>query len=73
MYKTMSIHKFNKSKDNTYLIPTYIRDDGKYTIQSKEHGSTSRKIFVVTDIDGKEVGTFDNLKGAKFFFEVDRM
>lgn len=70
-FQTLTIHRFKKSNSGTYLFPVYFRDDGKFKIESTDRFilGTLKRVYVVYDQDGKEVGLFDRLKDAKTVFE----
>lgn len=58
--------KFNKVK-NAYMFSKYVREDGKYTITSKDRriNGTLKSVFVVTDESGSEIDVLMKLKEAK--------
>lgn len=60
-----------KKVPNEYLFSKYTREDGKYTITSKDRkiNGTYKNVFVVTDSNGNEVAVFNRLKEAKAAFE----
>ena len=59
--------KFKKVPNN-YLFSKFVREDGKYTIESEDI-KTSRggykNVFIVYDSDGNKVEIFKRLKDAK--------
>lgn len=56
-------HTWKRIKD-VYLFPKYIRDDGKYMIQSSPAGG-----FTAFSADGTFLGRFKQLKGAKLYYD----
>ena len=73
-YKTMTVQKFRKTTEGEYLSPVYVRDDGKYKIESKDRrvmGSLKR-VYIVYNSEGEEITFFYRLKDAKTTFEIER-
>lgn len=62
-------HKMMKFKKvpNVYLFSKYIREDGKYTIESVDVkiNNSYKNVFIVTDENGNEVEIMKRLKDAK--------
>lgn len=58
--------KFNKVK-NVYMFSKYVREDGKYTIESVDRkiNGTWKNVFVVTNENGEEIEILKRLKDAK--------
>lgn len=59
--------KFNKVK-NVFMFSKYVREDGKYTIESvcrRNENGTLKDVFVVTDENGNEIDVMMKLKEAK--------
>ena len=69
----MKIHKFHKAAGTVYLNPVYVRDDGKYTIESCDRifGGTWKRVYEVRDEKNEVVGTLPRLKDAKTSYEAD--
>lgn len=57
---------FKKVK-NVFMFSKFVREDGKYTIESKDRkvNGTYKPVFVVTDENGVEVDVMKRLKDAK--------
>lgn len=56
-----------KKVPNVYLFSKYIREDGKYTIESVDVkiNNSYKNVFIVTDENGNEVEIMKRLKDAK--------
>ena len=58
--------KFTKG-ENSYMFSKYVREDGKYTIESVDRriNGTFKNVFEVTDESGAVIDTLPKLKDAK--------
>ena len=56
-----------KKVPNVFMFSKYVREDGKYTIESEDRriNGTLKSVFVVTDSNGKEIEVMKRLKDAK--------
>ena len=74
MFNTIKVHNFKKVTE-VYLNPTYIMDDGKYKILSRDRkfGDSYKRVYIVMDENDKEVTYFNKLKEAKIFFGTERI
>lgn len=64
----MVLHKFYKTSSKSY-----VRDDGKYTIEAADEilfGSTKRTYNIINNEDGKIIGSWLRLKDAKISCET---
>ncbi|WP_298019432.1 hypothetical protein [uncultured Dysosmobacter sp.] len=57
---------FKKVK-NAFMFSKYVREDGKYTIESVDRriNGTLKNVFEVSDETGKVIDTLARLKDAK--------
>lgn len=58
--------KFKKAQ-NVFAFSKYVREDGKYTIESVDRkiNGTFKNVFEVTDENGNVIDTLKRLKDAK--------
>lgn len=64
--------KWNKVKNN-YMFSKYVREDGKFTIEStdrRNENGTWKPVFLITDSAGKEIEVMKRLKDAKEKYSV---
>lgn len=56
-----------KKVPNVYMFSKYVREDGKYIIESEDRkiNGTWKNVFVVTNENGEEIETMKRLKDAK--------
>ncbi len=64
-----------KKVPNDYLFSKYVREDGKYIIESEDRkiNGTWKNVFIVTDENGKEIEVFRRLKDAKEKYAVEEV
>ena len=62
-----------KKVPNDYLFSKYVREDGKYTIESEDRkiNGTWKNVFVVTNENGEEIEICKRLKDAKEKYAVE--
>ena len=60
-----------KKQSNVAFFSKYIREDGKFTIESVDRriNGTFKNVFEVTDETGKVIDTLPRLKDAKAKYE----
>ena len=74
MFSAIKVHNFKKVTE-VYLNSTYIRNDGKHKILSRDRkiGNSYKRVYIVRDENDNEVTFFYKLKEAKTFFGTERI